>query len=135
MRLVGVVLISHAFCNPDVPSFVSSHNVNCCYTDAPLFGRLCLETLRHVRIYYFLTLAVHHGQCCSSGHDNPPPRDLAFSETNQTSAMSIPIQVTLNIQQHPTLQMGFHSLRIGTDVEVQEKPDGLHLRDNVEGNV
>jgi hypothetical protein len=68
---------------------------------------------------------VHHGQCRSSGHDNHQASGLACSKTKRTSAMSIPIPVTVDIEHHPTPHTSLSGLSMDTDSEVH----------NIEGDI
>jgi hypothetical protein len=84
----------------------------------------------------FLVLRAHYHH---SGHRNYQASALVFAQDKpeQATAMSIVpgIGVSVDIEQHPAPQMSRHSPGIDTDDEVHEKPDGLCLPDNLEGDV
>jgi hypothetical protein len=48
--------------------------------------------------------------------------------------MSNPIQVTVDIEQHPAPHISLHGTSIDIDVVVHEKPDGLQPHENAEGD-
>jgi hypothetical protein len=77
---------------------------------------------------------VHHDQYRFSGYDNHPASGLALFKAKWTSVMSNPVQVTVDIEQHPAPQISLLGTSIDIDVEVHEKPDGLHSHENVEGD-
>jgi hypothetical protein len=77
---------------------------------------------------------VHHDQYRFSGYYNHPASGLALYKAKRTSAMSNPMQVTVDIEQHLAPQISTHGMSIDIDVEVHEKPDGLHRHENVEGD-